>query len=89
MAKISKSQLIKLQKKYITDHAIGKLFKISRQAVHQLRTKYDIPPILEKHAARNAEIVKAFKKGMPCIKIAQKFKISVSQAYRIIRDQKK
>ncbi len=88
MAKISKSQLIKLQKKYITDHAIGKLYGISRQAVHQLRTKYGIPPVEGKHASRNAEIVKAFNKGMPCVKIAKKFKISVSQAYRIIRDEK-
>jgi hypothetical protein len=52
MAKISKDQLVKLQKKYITDHAIGKLFGISRQAVHQLRNKYGIPPVEEKIAAR-------------------------------------
>jgi DNA-binding NarL/FixJ family response regulator len=88
MAKISKTQLIKLQKKYITDQAIGKIFKISRQAVHQLRTKYDIPPILGKHSSRNTEIIKAFEKGLACAKIAQKFKISVSQTYRIIRDEK-
>jgi len=88
MAKISKSQLIKLQGKYITDQAIGKLFSITRQAVHQLRNKYDIPAIDEKHGARNADIVKAFNKGMPAAKIAQKFKISVSQTYRVIRDEK-
>jgi DNA invertase Pin-like site-specific DNA recombinase len=88
MAKISKSQLIKLQKKYTTDHAIGKLFGITRQAVHQLRNKYDIPPIKEKNASRNSELVKAFNKGLSAVKIAQKFKISVSQSYRIIRDEK-
>ena len=37
MAKINKSQLIKLQGKYVTDDAIGKLYGISRQAVHRLR----------------------------------------------------
>jgi len=87
MAKISKNQLIKLQNKYITDQAIGKLFGITRQAVHQLRNKYDIAAIEEKHASRNSDIVKAFNKGIPTVKIAQKFKISVSQTYRIIRDE--
>ena len=87
MAKISKSQLIKLQNKYITDQAIGKLFGITRQAVHQLRNKYDIAAIEEKHASRNSDIVKSFNKGIPTVKIAQKFKISVSQTYRIIRDE--
>ena len=88
MAKISKSQLIKLQKKYTTDHAIGKLFGITRQAVHQLRNRYGIPAIEEKHASRNTEILKTFKKGMAAAKIAQKFDLSVSQTYRIIRDAK-
>lgn len=88
MAKISKSQLIKLQTKYITDQAIGKLFGITRQAVHQLRNKYDIPAVEEKNSSRNSDMVKSFNKGMPAVKIAQKFKISVSQAYRIFRDEK-
>jgi len=51
MAKINKSQLIKLQSKYVTDDAIGKLYGISRQAVHQLRNAYGIPPVEEKHKA--------------------------------------
>ena len=88
MAKISKDQLVKLQKKYITDHAIGKLFGISRQAVHQLRNKYGIPPVEEKNDARDNDILKAFENNSPVEKIARKFKISVSQAYRIIRDNK-
>jgi transposase-like protein len=87
MAKINKSQLIKLQSKYVTDDAIGKLYGISRQAVHQLRNAYGIPPIEEKHKARNTEIVKLYKKGMSCVKIAQKYKLSISQTYRIIRDE--
>lgn len=87
MAKISKSQLIKLQGKYITDDAIGKLYGISRQAVHQLRNKFGIPPVEEKHKTRNSEIIKAYKKGVACVKIAQKYKLSISQTYRVIRDK--
>jgi hypothetical protein len=88
MARISKQQLIKLQAKYKTDDAIGTLFGITRQAVHQLRNKYGIVPVEDKHAARNDEIVKAYKAGLPGTKLAKKFKISVSQAYRVIRGDK-
>jgi len=86
MARISKSQLEKLQKKYKTDAAIGELFGITRQAVHQLRTKYGIDPVAQKHAARNQEIVTLFKNGTSGTKIADKYKLSVSQTYRIIND---
>ena len=85
MARISKQQLVKLQAKYKTDDAIGNLFGITRQAVHQLRNKYGIVPVGDKHEDRNNEIAKAYKTGMPGTTLAKKFKISVSQAYRIIR----
>jgi DNA invertase Pin-like site-specific DNA recombinase len=85
MARISKQQLAKLQAKYKTDDAIGSLFGITRQAVHQLRIRYGIGPVADKHEDRNNEIAGAYKSGMPGTKLAKKFKISVSQAYRIIR----
>jgi|WetSurMetagenome_2_1015567.scaffolds.fasta_scaffold00234_13 hypothetical protein len=85
MARISKQQLIKLQAKYKTDDAIGNLFGITRQAVHQIRNKYDIGPLADKHADRNVEIARAYKSGTPGTKLARKFKMSVSQVYRIIR----
>jgi DNA invertase Pin-like site-specific DNA recombinase len=88
MARISAQQLIKLQAKYQTDDAIGKLFGISKQAVHQLRNKYGIAPVPDKHQDRNNEIAAAYTSGMPGTKLAKKFKISVSQAYRIIRGDK-
>ncbi|MDG5813608.1 helix-turn-helix domain-containing protein [Chitinispirillales bacterium ANBcel5] len=84
MRKISKAQLIKLQKKYKTDKAIGELFGITRQAVHQMRKKYDIGPVEDKYDSRNQEILKLYNEGMPGTKIAQKIKLSVSQTYRII-----
>lgn len=88
MAKISKSQLEKLQKKYKTDDAIGKLFGITRQAVHQLRTKYSIPPILEKNKERDSEIVKSYNNGVPGTTLAKKYDLSISQTYRIINESK-
>jgi DNA invertase Pin-like site-specific DNA recombinase len=87
MARISKQQLIKLQAKYKTDDAIGNLFGITRQAVHQLRNKYGICPLEDKHCERNQEISRAYKAGMPGTKLANKFRMSVSQVYRIIRGE--
>ena len=87
MARISKQQLIKLQAKYKTDDAIGTLFGITRQAVHQLRNKYGICPLENKHCERDQEINRAYKAGLPGTKLAKKFKMSVSQVYRIIRGE--
>jgi Mor family transcriptional regulator len=84
MARISKGQLDKLQKKYITDEAIGKLFGISRQAVHQLRNKYGIAPVGDKHRERNEEIYRSYGQGISGTKLSKKFKLSISQTYRII-----
>jgi hypothetical protein len=87
MARISKGQLEKLQKKYKTDEAIGKLFGISRQAVHQLRTRYGITPVQDKHEDRDSEILRQYERGLSGIKLARKFKLSNSQAYRIINQR--
>jgi hypothetical protein len=85
MARISKNQLLKLQKKYKTDEAIGKLFGISRQAVHQIRLKYDIPPVPDIHKERNDNIRQLYANGVAGVKLAKKFKLSLSQIYRIVR----
>ena len=88
MARISKAQLEKLQKKYKTDEAVGKLFGISRQAVHQLRSKYGIAPIKDKYRERNEAIIRSYGTGQSGIKVAKRFMLSASQAYRIIGRQK-
>jgi len=84
MPKISKSQLLKLQKKYPTDEAIGKLYGISRQAVHQLRIKYGVDKIINKKAERNSYILQLHRQGFSGPRISRKVKVSVSQVYRII-----
>ncbi|MBN1306899.1 MAG: hypothetical protein JXA18_03215 [Chitinispirillaceae bacterium] len=89
MARISKTQLIKLQKKLKTDAAIGEQFGITRQAVHQLRKKYGIDSSLADNPQRNAEIVAAYGKGASGTALAKKYKLSISQTYRIINESKK
>jgi Mor family transcriptional regulator len=86
MARISKSELIKLQRTLVTDAAIGDKFKITRQAVHQLRKKYGIESSIADNPERNAKIVAAYKKGSSGTVLAKKFDLSVSQTYRILND---
>ena len=89
MARITKAQLIKLQKKLKTDAKIGEQYGISRQAVHQLRKKYGIESVIAKNVERNQKIVKAYKAGTSGTALAKKFKLSISQTYRIINEAKK
>jgi hypothetical protein len=89
MARISKADLVKLQKKLVTDAAIGAEFGITRQAVHQLRKKYGIDSSLSNNPERNSEIVSMYEAGTPGTDIAKKYKLSISQTYRIINDTKK
>ena len=89
MARITKAQLIKLQKSLKTDQKIGEKFGITRQAVHQMRNVYGIPSLIAKNKERNAKIVKAYKSGTSGTAIAKKFGLSISQAYRIINEGKK
>jgi DNA invertase Pin-like site-specific DNA recombinase len=86
MPKISKSELIKLQKKFVTDAAIGALFGITRAAVQQQRKKYGIKSSLTDNPERNAKILAAYKKGSTGTVIAKKFDLSISQTYRILNE---
>jgi hypothetical protein len=88
MARISKAQLVKLQKKYCTDAKIGDLFGITRQAVHQLRKKYAVDSSIADNPERNAKIVKLYKAGTSGTGLAKKFELSVSQTYRVINEAK-
>jgi hypothetical protein len=89
MAKISKDVLKKLQKTLKTDAAIGAKFKISRQAVHQLRMKYGIGFVANKNKDRDEKILSMYKKGKTGIVIAKQLDLSVSQIYRIIKKRSK
>lgn len=85
MARVTKEELIKLQKTHKTDAGIGKLFGITRQAVHQLRVKYGVKANREKNIERDKKIVALYKKGKSGVDIAKDIDLSVSQVYRIIK----
>jgi DNA invertase Pin-like site-specific DNA recombinase len=88
MARVSKSELIKLQKKFKTDEAIAKKFGVTRQAIHQLRNKYGIASRWALNPARDKKITAMYKSGKTGTEIAKKFGLSVSQTYRIIYTKK-
>ena len=85
MALVSRLDLIRLQKSLRTDEAIGKKFKVTRQAVQQLRWKYGIKSRFAKHPQRNKEILSHFRSGIPATQIAKKFGLSAPQIYRLVR----
>ncbi|MDR0307288.1 MAG: hypothetical protein LBI42_10690 [Chitinispirillales bacterium] len=86
MAKISKQELIRLQKKFGTDARIGEEFGITRQAIHQLRKKYGIESRTASNPERNREIVEMRDAGKSIAVIAKKYDISIPQTYRVIKE---
>lgn len=89
MATLTKAELIKLQKEYSTDEAIGKTIGITRQAIHQLRKKYGIDSVAAKTPERNEKIVEMHSSGKTGTAIAEKLGMSISQVYRVINSKKK
>jgi len=88
MPGISKSELIAMQKKLMTDAAIGKKLKVTRQAVHQMRKKFGIPSRFAKNPERNEKIFAQHKKGVSGAAIAKKFGLSYITVYQIIKKAK-
>ena len=86
MARISKNELLRLQKKFKTDARIGEEFGITRQAVHQLRKKYGIISRTAGNPERNIEMVSLRDSGRSVEAIAKKFKLSIPQTYRILKE---
>jgi DNA invertase Pin-like site-specific DNA recombinase len=86
MARISKAELVRLQKKFKTDARIGEEFGITRQAVHQLRKKYAIDSRTAANPDRNKEMVEMREGGQSVEAIAKKFKLSIPQTYRILKE---
>jgi hypothetical protein len=86
MARISKNDLLKLQKRLHTDAKIGEEFGITRQAVHQLRKKYGIDSRTAGNPERNQEMVDLRESGKTVETIAKRFKLSIPQTYRILKE---
>jgi len=88
MARVTKEELLRLQKLYKTDAKIGAQFGISRQAVHQLRVKYSIYSLTEKNKDRDDQIYSQYESGMAGTELAKLHQLSISQTYRIINKMK-
>ncbi len=84
--RITRDELIKLQKKFITDKAIGEKIGISRNHAFIIRKKYGIPAILPDIPKRNAAIVALYKKGLIGRALADKFGLHLITIYNIISD---
>lgn len=84
MARISKKQLLRLQQRYKSDTAIGRMLGITRQAVYQQRKKYGIPSVRDKQQERNQEILQLYRNGMSGIAIAKRLHLSITQTYRVL-----
>ena len=89
MSRISKVELIKLQKILKTDARIAKKYSITRQAVQLMRKKYGIESRLVNNPARNKKMRAMYKAGKTGTEIAKKFGLSMSQTYRMIGMGKK
>jgi DNA invertase Pin-like site-specific DNA recombinase len=84
MPKISKDELVKLQKKLKTDAAIGKKYGVTRQSIHQLRKKFKIESSFANNSTRNTRIISLYKKGISVKALTKKFELSIAQVYRVI-----
>lgn len=83
--RISKAELITLQKTLKTDKAIGAKFSITPQAVYYIRKKYGIPSRLPDNTKRNAKIVALYKRGMTKNAIAGAIGGTASLVYEVIK----
>ncbi len=84
MARISKVELIRLQKKLKTDEAIGIKLGVTRQAVQQRRKKFGIGSSWGLNPERNKKILAMYKTGKTGTEISRKLGLSPSQVYRLI-----
>jgi Mor family transcriptional regulator len=85
MPSITKGVLIMMQKIYETDEAIGSRLHLTRQAVHKMRQFYGIPSVVAYNPRRNKKIVALYNNRNPVRLIAEKFDLSISSVYRIIK----
>jgi Mor family transcriptional regulator len=83
--KISKKELVRLMKTFVTDVAVAKKLKVHYNTILKYRKKYGIVSFVAKNAARNAKIVALYESGSSGYKIARKFGLSAFAIYRIIR----
>jgi DNA invertase Pin-like site-specific DNA recombinase len=86
MPKISREELIKLQKLLVSDVAIAKHLGVSQPYVHHIRKIYGIPSRFAENAQRNNEIAALYLSGMKASDIAKRFGLRPGRVYQITGD---
>ncbi len=83
--RFTEKELLRLQKKFKTDRAIGKKLGLKDSCVYSWRHKYGIPAIVPNNIKRNSKIISMAKRGMTGTAISKKIGVSVNQTCKIIR----
>jgi Mor family transcriptional regulator len=88
--KINKRQLFILQNVYKTDIEIAKYLGVTRQYIHLLRKKFNVPIFKSTKIKddRNKLIYSAFVKGVKRSELAKKMNITYTTVCRIIDNLK-
>ena len=69
-----------------TDEKIGDVFKITRQSVYQFRKKNGLSQVFNRLKGRNDLMRSAYKAGNAIVDVARKFGKSLSQTYKIVKN---
>jgi len=81
------SAFLDMQKIYMSDVDVGKVYGVSRQTVQKYRAKHNIPAVPDIHSQRNRDIIK-MSKDRSCTEIAEIVGLSVGHVQRIVRNNK-
>ena len=77
----SRSDLITLQMMYRTDIKIAKQCNVTRQAIQQLRVKWNVPPKFSKYLSLRNQRIQSSK--LTPKQLVEKYNLSLTQIYRI------
>ena len=89
LSKLSRNDFLTLRKTFKSDAKLAEKLSCTRQYIARLRKKFGIPNTRSNIQERNEEILMSYKSMDSGIDIAKKFRLSISQIYKIIRDAKK
>jgi DNA invertase Pin-like site-specific DNA recombinase len=84
--KISKEELIRLKKTFVTDVAIAKHLEISQPSIHYMRRQYGIPSRFSGIKERNKQIIALYMQGITAKEIAGKFGLCQGRVFQIAND---
>jgi len=87
--RLSKEELLELQKAFFSDAKIARELEVSRQYVGLLRKKYNISSPRSNIKSRNKRVAFEFACKNSVHRISKKFGLSTSHLYKIKRNYEK